>query len=306
VTTEKPATEAPTEEVTTEKPATEAPTEEATTEEVTETPDKKETVKVTGVELNKDSLTLYKGDKAVSLTKSVSPENAEVKSVTWASGNKKVATVDNNGNVKPVGKGTTKIIVTVTGEDGSKVTAVCNVTVKLRMVSKITLQNAKLTVLTGKKATLKVKSLTPGNASNTAVTWSLKNSKDSKYATVNSKTGVVTAKKAGTVTIVCKAADGSGTKATCKVTIRQAVEKIKISKTKLTLKKGKKSTLKVTSITPKTAANRKVTWTSSNTRVAKVDSNGKVTAVGKGKAIITCKAKDGSGVSAKCTVTVIK
>lgn len=47
-----------------------------------------------------------------------------------------------------------------------------------------------------------------------------------------------------------------------------------------------------------------VKWTSSNTKVATVDSNGKVTALAKGTATITCKALDGSGKSAKCKVTV--
>lgn len=52
-------------------------------------------------------------------------------------------------------------------------------------------------------------------------------------------------------------------------------------------------------------ASTKAKWTTSNRRVASVSSNGLVTGVKAGTAVITCTAKDGSGVSASCTVTVI-
>ncbi len=61
--------------------------------------------------------------------------------------------------------------------------------------------------------------------------------------------------------------------------------------------------LKVTK-KPKTLYNSKVSFSSSNKDVAKVNSKGVITAVSEGKAVITCKAKDGSGKKAVCTVTV--
>lgn len=57
-------------------------------------------------------------------------------------------------------------------------------------------------------------------------------------------------------------------------------------------------------VRPTNAKNKAVTWTSSNTKVATVSSTGKVTARYPGKAVITAKAKDGSGKTAKCTVIV--
>ena len=57
-------------------------------------------------------------------------------------------------------------------------------------------------------------------------------------------------------------------------------------------------------VRPTNAKNKSVTWTSSNTKVATVSSTGKVTARYPGKAVITAKAKDGSGKTAKCTVIV--
>ena len=57
--------------------------------------------------------------------------------------------------------------------------------------------------------------MTPASATNKAVAWK---SSNTKIATVSS-TGKVTAKSAGTVTITCTAKDGSGKKATCKITV---------------------------------------------------------------------------------------
>ena len=83
------------------------------------------TVSVTGVSLDKSSLSLYEGDTAT-LTATVAPENAANKAVTWSTSDAGVATVDSSGKVTAVSSGTAAI--TVTTEDGSK-TASCTVTV---------------------------------------------------------------------------------------------------------------------------------------------------------------------------------
>ena len=57
-------------------------------------------------------------------------------------------------------------------------------------------------------------------------------------------------------------------------------------------------------VTPTNASNKAVTWTSLNTAVATISANGLIKAIAKGTATITCKAKDGSGIYKKCTVTV--
>lgn len=88
-------------------------------------------VPVTGVSLNKSTLTLDKG-KTTTLTETVAPSNATNKKVTWTSSNTNVASVDTNGKVKAVAAGTTTI--TVTTADGNK-KATCTVTVKAPAVS---------------------------------------------------------------------------------------------------------------------------------------------------------------------------
>jgi uncharacterized protein YjdB len=160
-----------------------------------------------------------------------------------------------------------------------------------------------VSVLKGKSVTLKVKSISPSDATSKKVTWS---SSNPSVASVNKTTGKVTAKKTGKVTITCTAADGSGVKASCKITVKQPVTKITLSKSKVTLKKGKKVTLKVKSISPKNAASKKVKWSSSNPSIATVDSKGRVKAKKAGTVKIYCTAADGSGKKATCTVKVTK
>ena len=82
------------------------------------------------------------------------------------------------------------------------------------------------------------------------------------------------------------------------------VSSITLSQSSLTLtSKGQTASLTAT-VTPDNAANKNITWSSSNASVATVNANGTVTAVANGTADIKVTANDGSGVSAKCSVTV--
>lgn len=77
---------------------------------------------------------------------------------------------------------------------------------------------------------------------------------------------------------------------------------VKLNSKGKTLKKGKSYTLKAT-VTP-SSASKKVTWSTTNSRVAKVNSKGKVIAVKKGTCYIKVKTTDGSNKSAKCKIKV--
>lgn len=145
-------------------------------------------------------------------------------------------------------------------------------------------------------------SVYPTNATNRNVTWS---SNNTSVATVTSY-GLVTARSAGSATIICQAADGSGHYASCRVTVKQSVvnvTSVSLDCSSETLKEGETVQLNA-SVYPTNATNRNVTWSSSNTSVATVTSNGLVTAKSAGTATITCRAADGSGKSATCVVTV--
>lgn len=84
---------------------------------------------------------------------------------------------------------------------------------------------------------------------------------------------------------------------------RYYVDGVSISKTKLDLTKGSTETL-TSAVSPQNATTKAVKWSSSDTAVATVDANGKVTAVDGGTCTISCQAIDGSNAKAACAVTV--
>lgn len=250
------------------------------------------------VSLNRTSVSIKVGATS-KLTATVAPADATDKSVTWISSNKAVAAVDGNGLV--TGKKAGSAVITATANTG-KVMASCKVTVTAPAPSvavKSVTANMSLKVLKkGKKVTLKATVL-PKNATDKKVAW--KSSKP-KVASVNNK-GVVTAKGNGTAIITATAGKK---KATVKIYVSNvtAVSKVSLNKNKATVKVKKSIALKA-SVLPAKAKYKGVTFQSSNTKVAKVSKNGKVTGVKAGKATITVITKEG-GKKAKCVVTVKK
>lgn len=132
----------------------------------------------------------------------------------------------------------------------------------------------------------------PSYADNTTVVWT---SSDEKVAIVD-KDGKVTATGNGTATITARTISGNHTASvTVTVNIPEKVveiEKITVSTDKKTLTKIGETTQLIVQIEPEDAQKQELTWTSSDERVAMVDKNGKVTAVGTGKAVITVTTKD--------------
>jgi len=142
--------------------------------------------------------------------------------------------------------------------------------------------------------------VTPANADKSTLRWS---SSDTSVATVNAG-GLVTGLKAGSAKITVTDSGGS-LRAECTVSVKadaKPVTSISLSKQALTLNAGAVSTLTV-SYVPSNATIRSVTWSSNNAAVAKVDANGRVTAVSGGTATITATSDSGS-LTASCTVTV--
>lgn len=232
------------------------------------------TVKSCKLFLSSTNLSLHMGETR-KLTATSQPAQA---TVTWSSSNTAVVSVDGAGNITALKKGT----ATVTAKSSNGKTAKCRVTVKNPTVK---LDNTKLTVYIGAAYSQKL-TATPIPAPAT-VTWS---SSNTSIATV--KDGVVTGLKKGTVTITAKA---NGTKATCKVTVKQPTFTLNST---LSVYRGETKNIKATP-TPDTA----IIWKSDNPAIAKVDKNGAVTGVAAGKTKITATAH---GITKTCTVTVKK
>ena len=288
-TEEQPTTAESTTEPTTEavtEPTTEAVT-EPTTEAVTEpTTVPKPTTVPTGIKLNKTDIVLGTTE---SYALSTTVTNGNLSQVTFSTGNKKIATVDENGKITAVGVGTSKI----TAKTYNGKTASCTVTVK-KLADSITLNKTSITLGVGEKYDLN--SSIPNN---TAAYYRLYYSNNTAIAPVQKAGGLVTAKTAGTTTIRCKLSNGK--EAICKVTVKSAPSRVTVSDKSATLKVGQSKTLKAT--LNNNAYSYRSTWTSSNTYVATVNSTGKISAKSQGTATITYKTYNGKTASCKLTVS---
>lgn len=158
--------------------------------------------KVKKITLNKTSVTLN-NNRTYKLKKSISNKNAVYKAVQWKSTNTKIATVNSNGVVKGLKRGSCYVVATA--KDGSKKSAKCKVTVR-QLVTKLSYNKKTQKAEVYKNKTIKFAvTVAPSNANNKGLTYF---SSNKKVATVNSK-GFVKGIKAGTVTITAKAKDGS-------------------------------------------------------------------------------------------------
>jgi len=252
-------------------------------------------IHVTDVTLDKKVATMKVGD-SLRLVATVSPSNADDKTVTWQSDDPTVATVDANGNVRAISAGDAAI--TVITVDGKK-TATCVVSVTdspqpVIHVTSVELNTTSATLNVGGALDL-VAEVKPADATDKSVKWS---SSDDSIATVNA-VGHVVAKAAGTVTITVTTNDRSKT-ATCEITVKDIpVESITLDKTSLSLTVGGSYKLKATVVPSDVPF--VLEWSSSDTSVATVDQDGNVKAVSKGSAVITVAS---GGVKATCSVSV--
>jgi len=247
-------------------------------------------IEVESVRLSASSLELTVGDQK-SLNATISPANATNKNISWTSSRPNVASVTSDGIVEGLSAGTSVIIAT----SANGIKANCDIVVKEKVVpvTSITLDRATFTMTEGDTQTLTA-TVKPDDASDKTVTWTSSNTSVAKV-----DGGKVTAVVQGTATITAKAGDKT---ATCTVTVEKKVvpvTSISLNRTTLTMTEGDTQTLSAT-VKPDDASDKTVTWTSSNTSVAKVD-GGKVTAVAQGTATITAKAGD---KTATCAVTV--
>lgn len=152
----------------------------------------------------------------------------------------------------------------------------------------------------------------PADKAGQEVTWSVV-SGDVSGAKINSKTGVLSTSKnsSGTLTIqaVSKADPSVKAEYTVTVVAHYPVVRLTLNAKAQSLYVGESLEMKVSSVedSQKNSIDPDFLdykWTSSNKKVATVDEQGNVTAIGKGKATITCKVLEDSGKTASCTVLV--
>lgn len=246
-------------------------------------------ISVAGISLSATKLSMIKGSTST-LTAAVLPTNAANQSLTYTSSNTSIAKVSESGVITAKKAGTA--VITVAAKDGSNVVTTCVVTVKNPTVkfnvTSMQIQKGKTT------SALTVSGVQKGDSVKTY------KSTNSKVVSVSAK-GVLNAKKTGIATITVTTKFGATAK--CKVTVQTSAvvtKSLKLGASKLSVKKGK--TAAITVARNPVNATDKITFTSSNTKIASVSKAGVVTAKKKGSCKITIKTA--SGVTQKVTIKV--
>lgn len=166
-------------------------------------------IAVTSITLDNTSVTLKVGEK-IKINASLTPEDATDPTLIWEVSNTDIVSVDNEGNVEALKLGEAEIIVYA---ENKSVQATCKISVIPEAVTGISLSDEKIKLMPGDTHQLS-STITPENADDKSVTWSIK---DSSIASVD-QNGLVTAKKIGETTVTVTTKDGGFT-ATCTINV---------------------------------------------------------------------------------------
>ena len=259
---------------------------------------KSKEVRATGVAIDQKTMELSTGGNGL-LFPTVLPANATNVNVTFSSSDPAVARVSSLGLVTGRAAGTATI--TVTTEDGGHKDA-CAVTVANATVNPTAVSLNKTAIELGDIGETErlAATVTPFSATDKSLYWL---SSDQSAAAVNAN-GTVQARGKG-IAIVTVETQVGGFRATCAVTVRGPVIRptsVTLNKSQLPLSVGGTETL-VATVLPSDAANKNVGWSSNNPNVATVSSNGLVSGISAGQAIVTVTTED-AGRTDSCMVTV--
>ena len=213
---------------------------------------------------------------------------AEKLTLAWTSSDESVATVDETGTVTAVAAGEAEITATV---KDTEMQDVCVITVKVS-AKELKVPDTLDVKLNDTDETAIEAKCEPKDASNISFDFA---SSDEEVATVD-KDGKVKVLKAGECDITTTLLQ-DGEKVTEKTTHVKAfyeVESITLDSNEGKLTVGNSHTIKATVAPEEVAAKTTIEWSSSDEKVATVDSNGKVTAVSSGNATITATAGEES------------
>ncbi len=219
-------------------------------------------------------------------------------SITWSSSNSSVATVNGSGLVSSVGVGTATITATSSGKSG---TASVTVAAAAPVVGSVTVTPAALTGTVGQtgQLTAVVTDANGNTMTGQTITWT---SSKTSVATVNGS-GLVTAVSAGTATITASTSGKSGTASVTVAAAAPVVASVTVAPSSVSNSVGQTAQLSavVKDGSGNTMTGQSITWSSSNSSVATVNTSGVVTSVAAGTATITASS---SGKSGTVSVTV--
>ena len=232
------------------------------------------------------------------------PRGYSTISVSYASSNPGIASIDSNGNVTFLAGGKVRLTTTTVNQTvdrrGRTVTKTVRTTKTVTVyqpVSSISLNMSDVTIARTNRIKLAC-GINPATASNKKVRWV---SSNPRVASV-SGAGVVTGKAGGTAVITCIAKDGSGAQASCVVNVTPIYPSgIRISRGSLLVKVGRTGSLSAT-VLPKNTDFKSVSWSTSDPNIATVDGRGRVRGISPGTALVT--VSNAFGQNASCLVTV--
>jgi len=226
--------------------------------------------------------------KSVLARYTLTPARLKKGGVTFESSDTSVATVGPKGYVR--GRSEGKCTVTITSKKDRSVQAELAVWV-VKPVKTVKASVPQKTLYTGERMQIDC-SVSPADATIQGVTFT---SRNKKVCIVNYE-GMVTAVGTGTAEIVVRSADGAAQRE-LKFTVKQKPRSIRFKQEEYYVNAGKKIKFLAT-VLPKDASNKKLSWTSSDESVAKVDSTGRVTSRGVGDVTITATSVENPEVSA--------
>ncbi|MCM1498113.1 MAG: Ig-like domain-containing protein [Clostridium sp.] len=239
-------------------------------------------IALTGIAITPEAMTLKIGEQKWINVKPV-PEDAVIGKITYTSGNENIVQVDEEGQVTAKGSGQTTVTVVV-----GEFTKTCTVTVEKSNPSLCTV----IYMDDEGKETDRVEDVAPNGKitlpdiakrDGCILKW-----QDKESGALYEPQAEITVEKDMTFVIDVQ---------------HISVNSLSLAVSAKTIKAGENFTLSVT-VQPEDAFDKGIAWSSSNTSVATVDASGKVTGVAAGQAEITAAAKDGSGKTAVCKVTV--
>lgn len=262
----------------------------------------KEIIQLKTITITNAPAELEKGAQVQLGIKYIPDNTTQSKSVEWKTSDASVAVVSSTGLVTAKKTGT----VTITAVSKADSSIQSKVTIKvLSHITDVTVTGPSGTLYTDTKYKFTAKITPDDTTDNKTVIWSVSDSNIAQIAT----DGTLIFKKAGTVDVIATVKATSSNTVIKKLTVTGVkrvinVSSVALDKATVNLKKGETVKLNAT-IAPADADNKEVTYTSSNSAVAKVDNTGLVTAIASGEAVITVTTKDGSK-TASCKVTVAK
>ncbi len=262
------------------------------------------------VELSNDNLTIKKGE-TYNLSATVKPDKVKNKGLTWSSDNTGVVEVNDEGKVTGIGLGVATVTVRTSNArlDSLKVTVIFEesavVTTPTPEVTTptviyptgISLDSVLVNIYPGEQQQLTAM-IAPDTATNKNITWL---SNNTNIATVNGG-GLITGVSPGETLITARTSNGKTTNV--RVVINEDPNSptgVSLSTTSVNIYPGEQQ-LVTAKVEPNTATNKEISWSSNNSSVVNVNSNGLITAINTGEAIVTARTSNGKTTNVRVVV----